>query len=211
MNTIIESIKKDVESLFNKDSSGHDYFHTLRVFNNALNISKTMRCNTYIISLSALLHDVDDPKLFNTVNYKNARDIMSKYDIDLETQETIIEIIKNISFKGDGKSKPSSLEGQIVQDADRLDALGAIGIARAFAYGGSHNRKMYDPNIKPTTFKDEKDYHSSKGTTINHFYEKLLKLEDLMNTKEAKDIAHKRTTYLKEFLNEFFDEWDGNK
>ncbi len=206
---VIELIKKEVKSLFLNDYSGHDYFHTERVYRNALLLTDKIPCNKDLVILSSLLHDVDDPKLFTTTNNQNARNIMSKYSISPNVIEEVIKIINKISFKGSGKDVPSSIEGKIVQDADRLDALGAIGIARAFAYGGHHNRKMYDTEEVPVLNRDEKTYHQSKGTTINHFYEKLLLLKDLMNTTYAKEIAEKRTKVMEEFLKEFIEEWNG--
>lgn len=200
---MIEKIKEDIKELYKNEYSGHDYEHSIRVYSNALLISKNKDVDMIVITLACLLHDVDDPKVFNTKDNLNARKIMVKYNIENKVIEKVIDIINHISFNGNGKNVPSTLEGKIVQDADRLDAIGAIGIARAFSYGGSHKRKMYDKDIKPRTDMTEEEYRSSEGTTINHFYEKLLLLEDLMNTKEAKKIAKQRTKYMKKYLQEF--------
>ncbi len=204
-----EVIKDKIKELFASDFSGHDYFHTIRVYQNALHIAQAIPCDLDIVALTALLHDVDDAKLFQTVNYQNARMIMKEVNISDEIQEEVIDNISHLSFKGTGKSVPKSIEGKIVQDADRLDAIGAIGIARAFAYGGSHNRLLYDPNGHLQTYASEEEYHQSQSSTIEHFYEKLLLLKDLMNTEEAKRIATDRTTFMEHYLEQFYLEWDG--
>ena len=200
---IVELIKCDIKNLFSNDHSGHDYNHTLRVYNNALLLLKDIKWDEFKTKLIALLHDADDKKLFKTVNNENARNILNKYDL---LDESIIDDINNISYNGNGKNIPKSIEGKIVQDADRLDALGAIGIARCFEYGGANNRKMYDDNIKPKDYLDEKDYHHNNSTTINHFYEKLFKLKDLMNFEISKKEAVRRTEYMKGFIEEFYKE-----
>ena len=200
---VIENIITDLEELFISDHSGHDLKHTLRVLSNSLDIANNIRCDIFRVKLIALLHDADDKKLFNTINNFNARNILSKYSL---MDESIIDDINNISFKGSGKTVPKSIEGKIVQDADRLDALGAIGIARTFEYGGAHNRMMYDDNIKPRDKIDESNYYQDNQTTINHFYEKLFKLDNLMNFEYSKKIAKDRIKFMKEFLNEFYQE-----
>ena len=204
-----ESIERAVAGLFTGDSSGHDIFHTKRVHDMSVTIQKKEGGDINVIRLASLLHDADDRKLFNSVNYQNARKIMSEHDIDSETQEKVVKIISQISFKGKDSVIPDTLEGKIVQDADRLDAIGAVGIGRAFAYGGKAGRKMYDPD---ESFKDgmsEDEYFRNQGTTINHFYEKLLLLKDMMNTSEGKRIAEHRHTFMENFLKEFYDEWNG--
>ncbi len=203
-----KEIIRKVKQIFSKDYTGHDYFHTERVYRNAMMLASHFVCDDEVIMLAALLHDVDDPKIVQTEDNYNARSIMQDNNVDLEKMNQVIEIIKKISFKGRGIDRPSTLEGQIVQDADRLDALGAIGIARAFAYGGAHQRKMYDPEIEPVREMDELKYRSSNGTTINHFYEKLFLLKDLMNTDIAKEIAEKKTEIMKNYLAQFLKEWN---
>ena len=210
-NKIIESIKQDIKELYKDESSGHDYDHSMRVFNNSLLISKDMKCDVFVIGVASLLHDVDDPKIFHTINYENAKKIMEKYSLDIEVIKKVIDIIDCVSFKGGNFKKPRTIEGEVVQDADRLDAIGAIGIARAFTYGGYHQRKMYDPEILPRDKMSIEEYRSSNGTTINHFYEKLLKLENTMNTESAKEIAKVRTEFLNEYLDRFIDEWNGER
>ncbi len=204
-----KSIERSVTDLFKDDSSGHDIFHTKRVRDMSVTLQKKEGGDIDVIRLSALLHDADDRKLFNSVNYQNARRIMSEHGIDSETQEKVIRIISQISFKGKDSVIPDTSEGKIVQDADRLDAIGAVGIGRAFAYGGKAGRKMYDPS---ENFKDgmsEDEYFSNEGTTINHFYEKLLLLKDMMNTSEGRRIAEHRHAFMENFLKEFYSEWNG--
>ena len=188
---LIEQAKKYVEDFFKDDFSGHDYYHTLRVYNLAKTLSKVEGGNKKIIELSALLHDVDDYKLVkqNKEPYHNAKIFLRKNNVDEETIEEICNVISKISYKGTDTEIPETLEGKIVQDADRLDAIGAIGIGRTFAYGGSKGISMHIPSYKYKENMDAEEYYNNKGTTISHFYEKLLKLKELMNTKEANRIA----------------------
>ena len=208
---IIEKIKEDIKVLFENEASGHDYEYSIRVYNNSLLINKMVKGNEFIISLATLLHDVDDSKVFKTSNFENARLIMDKYSVDRLIIEQVIEVISTVSFKGGNNDIPKTIEGEVVQDADRLDAIGAIGIARAFTYGGYHKRKMYDPNIPPRDKMTIEEYRSNNGTTINHFYEKLIKLESSMNTTVGRKIASERTKFLKEYLERFIDEWNGKR
>ena len=201
-----------VKEKFENEYSGHDYFHTLRVFKMATRIAECEGADLQIVQLSALLHDVDDRKLSPATyqNQANARDFLSSIGADANAIERICQIIREISF-GANSSVPTTIEGKCVQDADRLDALGAIGIARAFAYGGNHQRLMYHPDISPNENMTKEEYVKSESTTINHFYEKLFKLTALMNTKTAIEIAKSREAYMQGFISEFMDEWDGNK
>ncbi len=201
-------IYKEIENLFSNDASGHDLFHSKRVYELAKHIAKGRKVNQEKLLLIALLHDADDCKICKTENNENARKIIRRRGFCVDFENDVIENINKISFKGTGESVPASLEGKIVQDADRLDALGAIGIARAFAYGGSKNRPIYVPGEKEMTFKNEDEYRKQNGSTISHFYQKLLKLKGLMNTEEGKLIAIQRTEFLNTFLNEFYDEWN---
>lgn len=211
-NLIIKKAREYAEELFHGEATGHDFEHTERVFQNAKALQKQTGGDLFLISVAAYLHDVDDVKLFKTEgDLPHARAFLNKEGVEDEKIEKICQIIHEISFKGKESVKPGTLEGQVVQDADRLDALGAIGIARAFAYGGAKGRKIYDPDIKPRLDMDEKTYRSSEGTTINHFYEKLLLLEGLMNTEEGKRMAHERTIFMKDYLAEFFLENEGKK
>lgn len=209
--TIINDAFEFVKSTFNNDYSGHDYFHTLRVYKMAARIAEQENANSTIVQLAALLHDVDDIKLSpETYTNKNrAVDFLRKHNISEEMIKTICNIIGEVSFKGTDSVAPETIEGMCVQDADRLDAIGAIGIARTFAYGGSHNRIIHDPEIKPTVNMNADKYQSHISTSVNHFYEKLFRLKDLMNTDTAKKIAEQRENYMRNYISEFLDEWDG--
>ncbi len=202
-------VRNAVKALFAGDPGGHDEFHTERVYRTAMKLADTEPCDRQIVALAALLHDVDDPKLFSTEANENARRILSGAGVAPETAGRIIAIINKVAYKGTDTQVPETIEGKIVQDADRLDAIGAIGIARAFAYGGSRGRAMYDPDIPPRPDMDEAAYRSRNSTTINHFYEKLLLLEGMMNTDCAKRMARARTQVMTDFLAEFLAEWNG--
>ena len=203
MGNIIENAIGFVKEFFKNDCSGHDYYHTIRVYELAKKIAEKENTDIELTSLIALLHDVDDCKLVgeNGKSFNNTNNFLQNNQINEDKINLICSEISKISFKGTGKNTPDTLEGKIAQDADRLDALGAIGVARTFAYGGSRNRPMYLP-------KDDENY---KTSSIAHFYDKLLNLSDLMNTNEAKQIAIQRTEYMKEYLNEFFDELNSSK
>lgn len=203
----IEVIISEIKKLFEYDFSGHDFWHTLRVYKVALKIADTEECDKRVISIAALLHDVDDPKLFSSKDHNNAMKIMKLACIDDITISRVINIIENVSFKGTESIAPDSIEGKIVQDADRLDALGAIGIARAFAYGGAKGRVMYDPDLKPLQDISHGEYLNNKGTTVNHFYEKLFRLKGMMNTECARELAEKRDLFMREYICEFLNEW----
>lgn len=200
-----------LESLFEGDSGGHDIWHTIRVHDMAVAICREEGGDMGVVRLAALLHDADDRKLFGGNGYANARRFMESEGIPAETQDEVIRIISQISFRGTDSVVPDTLEGRIVQDADRMDAIGAIGIARAFAYGGSRGRAMHIPGEEPRTGMDAEQYHANRGTTVNHFYEKLLLLKDSMNTGAAKRMAAARHEYMVGFLDEFMAEWDGSK
>ena len=210
---IIENAIKYVEDLFKNEYSGHDFFHTLRVYKLAKTIALKENANSFIVELASLLHDVDDVKISpNTYqNKENARKFLIDNDVDNKTVELIVEIIDQVSFKGTDTVIPKTIEGKCVQDADRLDAIGAIGIARTFQFGGSHNRVMYDPNILPKLEMTETEYRNHVSTTVNHFYEKLFKLKDMMNTKTAMNIAIERHNFMEEYIDRFIDEFNGLK
>lgn len=195
--------------IFRDDSSGHDFHHTMRVHDLARTICGSEGGDEDIIRLSALLHDVDDRKLFGDNGFANARRFMESQSIPGDVQDRVCSIISQISFKGTDSVVPDSLEGRIVQDADRMDAIGAIGIARTFAYGGSRGRQMHDPSEDARLDMDGREYFSNNGTSINHFHEKLLKLKDMMNTDTARRMAEHRHMYMVGFLEEFTAEWDG--
>lgn len=203
---IVKEIQKRVKSHCADDSTGHDWDHTDRVRRNAIEIAKMEGGDLFVIELAALLHDVEDWKTENA-----GSGVVSKWlkeaGADAETKEKADAIISKISFKGaNHDDKMGSVEGKIVQDADRLDAIGAIGLVRSCYYGASRGRQIYDPSIKPDP-QGVKDFRR-KTTTINHFYEKLLLLKDRMNTKTAKKMAEQRHEFMKLFLKEFFEEWN---
>ena len=200
-----------VRAKFENEYSGHDWFHTLRVFKVATRIAGAEGADVETVQLAALLHDVDDRKLSpeTCANKDNARVFLAENGVDECRIDLICRIIGEISFS-EGLV-PSTIEGKCVQDADRLDAIGAIGIARAFAYGGNHNRLMYHPAIAPNLNMTKEEYSKSESTTLNHFYEKLFRLADMMNTETAGLIAHERDVYMRGFVAEFLDEWEGIK
>lgn len=210
---MIAAAKRYVEAFFAKDASGHDAFHTLRVLHLAERIAQSEGADRLTVQLAALLHDVDDRKLSPQTheNQGNARAFLQSQGMQAEKIDEICRIIAQISFKGSDTVAPDTLEGKCVQDADRLDAIGAIGIARTFAFGGSRGRKMYDPAEPPMANMDASAYAKNEGHTVNHFYEKLLLLKDMMNTQSAREIAAHRHLYMEEFLREFYAEWDGEK
>ncbi|CAH8282950.1 uncharacterized protein EV196_101523 [Mariniflexile fucanivorans] len=193
---------------------GHDWFHIERVYNNALLIAKNEKVDVFIVQLGALLHDIADSKFYNgdeTVGPNKAREFLFNLNVDSKVIEHVVHVIENISFKGGNDTqKFKSAELDVIQDADRLDALGAIGIARTFNYGGFKNREIYNPDIKPDLNMTKEEYKTSTAPTINHFYEKLLLLKDKMNTKTGKDIASKRHAFMELYLDQFYNEWNGN-
>ena len=192
---------------------GHDWFHIERVYKNALRIAKNEDVDMTVVALGALLHDIADSKFHNgdeTVGPRKAREFLNEQNMDSEGIEHVVRIIENISFKGGNvEQKFSSEEFRVVQDADRLDALGAIGIARTFNYGGFKNRKLYDPNIAPNLKMSKDEYKASTSPTINHFYEKLLLIKDRMHTKTGKEMAEDRHHFILRFLEQFYSEWEG--
>lgn len=194
---------------------GHDWFHIERVFKNSVLISKSEVCDTTVVKLGALLHDIADSKFHDgdeTVGPRIAREFLESENVDEETIMHVVNIIENISYKGGNfEKKFSSIELKVVQDADRLDAIGAIGIARTFNYGGFKNRALYDPKIAPNSSMTKEEYKKNDSPTLNHFYEKLLLLKDKMNTETGKQIAQERHRYMEGFLAQFYAEWEGEK
>jgi uncharacterized protein len=212
---VINNTQSFVRERLEGEASGHDWWHVERVRNIAGSLHEVEGGDWLIIELALLLHDVGDRKVINKDedDYSIAENFLIEQDVPTELIVTIIEIIKTMSFSRsfDGQPEKKSVEFKIVQDADRLDALGAIGIARAFAFGGSRGRPLYDPSYEAQTFQSRDEYKNAKGSTYHHFEEKLLLLKDLLNTQAAKDIADKRDKFMRQFLTEFLDEWGGRK
>jgi uncharacterized protein len=210
--TIIQKTAAYIKAEFSGDSSGHDWWHIYRVWKTALAICQREKADAFIVQLAALLHDLDDWK-FNESGDETplrARAWLDSCGVGSIATDKVCEIIKHISYKGAGvKEKMNSLEGFIVQDADRLDAIGAIGIGRAFAYGGFKDRPMYDPDSPPQMHASFEQYKNSKSATLNHFYEKLFLLKDRMNTDTAKRIAEERHRVMEDFVARFLLEWEG--
>ncbi len=209
---LISATEIFIKQHFATDSSGHDWFHIDRVRNMAMKIAATESGNLFLIEMAALLHDLDDWKLGNGDDVSKTNQWLTQIEIDKQDALAIEKIINQVSFKGAGvETKAESIEAKIVQDADRLDAIGAIGIARTFAYGGNKNRLLYDPEIKPQLHNSFEEYKKTTAPTINHFYEKLLLLKERMNTETAKILAKERHRYMEDFLSQFFSEWDCKK
>ena len=204
-----------VKEKLDNAEGGHDWFHIERVYKNSILIAQEEECDLIVVKLGALLHDIADSKFHDgdeTIGPKTARAFLESENVFEETINHVINIIENISFKGGNfENKFSSKELEIVQDADRLDAIGAIGIARTFNYGGYKNRALYNPSIAPNLNMSKEEYKNSNSPTLNHFYEKLLLLKDKMNTATGKKIALERHKYMENFLSQFYAEWEGEK
>ncbi|AZI22133.1 HD domain-containing protein [Chryseobacterium taklimakanense] len=192
--------------------AGHDWFHIERVWKNSKKIAENVDCNLQVVELAALLHDIADPKFHDgdeTLALKISEEFLKSIEVENAFIEQVLFIIRNISFKNRGEVlEETPIELKIVQDADRLDAIGAIGIARTFNFGGFKNNLMYDPGIPPKLNMTKEEYKKSNGTTINHFYEKLLLLKDLMNTETGKSMAEDRHQFMLKFLDQFYREWN---
>ncbi len=213
-NDIIEITKEYVKTALKDAEGGHDWFHILRVYNNAKLIAKKENVNHLVVELAALLHDIADSKFYNgddSIGPQRARHFLNQHNVDKITIDHVLKIIENISFNKslEPGNTFTSNELHVVQDADRLDAIGAIGIARCFNYGGYKHRKLYDPSILPKTDMTREEYKTSTAPTINHFYEKLLKISETMKTETGKEIAKKRHLYMESFLAQFYSEWHG--
>lgn len=210
---IIEQTKVFVKNHLAEAEGGHDWFHIQRVYQNALLIAEGENVNLFVVQLGALLHDIADSKFHNgdeTIGPQIAKRFLTGLNVEQEHIEHIVKIIENISFKG-GNFKQSfhSPELNVVQDADRLDAIGAIGIARCFHYGGFKDRAIYDPEIKPNLQMSKEAYKKSTAPSLNHFYEKLLLLKDKMKTATGKNIAKQRHAFMENYLDQFYKEWEG--
>ncbi len=213
---IIQNTIAFVKEELKNAEGGHDWFHIERVFKNAILIAKDEKVDIFVVSLAALLHDIADPKFYNgdeKIGPKKAKHFLIQQKVPATIGKHVVNIIKNMSFKNSfelkSKKKFTSKELEVVQDADRLDAIGAIGIARCFNYGGFKNRALYNPAILPNLNMTKEEYKNSEAPTINHFYEKLLLLKDKMNTVSGKKIAENRHQFMEVFLKQFYDEWNG--
>lgn len=208
---IIEATTTFVKNILQHDSSGHDWWHIERVRKAALQIGEKENANLFVVEMAALLHDVADEKLNKSEEegLMKVRSWLSSLQITESEQEEVIEIISTMSFKGGSRPPMKTIEGQVVQDADRLDAIGAIGIARTFAYAGAHGDLIYDPELPFRESMTKDEYRNGKSTAVNHFYEKLLKLKDTLNTNAAKKAAQERHDFMTAFLDQFYKEWNG--
>jgi len=210
---IIDQLIEELKVEFADESTGHDWFHIERVWKNAKLISKAEGGDLFVIELAALLHDIADHKFVENADEQaefRIRTMLSELNVNEEIINAVVHIVHNCSFKGGvGENKMKVLEGLIVQDADRLDAIGAIGVARTFAFGGKFGNLMYHPEIKPATFASAKEYRDKRTHTVNHFYEKLLLLKDKMNTETARRLAADRHAFMEKFLAQFYAEWNG--
>jgi len=210
---IIDNTISFVKETLKNAEGGHDWFHIERVYKNTLLIAKSEEVDEFVVSLGALLHDIADYKFHDgdeTIGPRVATEFLQSQQIDTNVVEHIVQIINNISFKGGKVARTfSSKELDVVQDADRLDAIGAIGIARTFNYGGFKNRAIYNPDISPELNMTKEEYKNSTAPTINHFYEKLLRLKDKMNTETGKQLAQQRHEFMELYLEQFYKEWNG--
>lgn len=210
---VIQATIEFAKTELSKYESGHDWYHTYRVWSAAKKIAVLENADLYVVELAALLHDIADAKFHKgdeEIGAIVASNFLKSQNVQTDIIEKVVYIIRNISFKSEGIEKTKkTIEFQIVQDADRLDAIGAIGIARAFAYGGFKNHKIFDPEIPPALNMTKAEYKNHTSTSINHFYEKLLKLKDLMNTETGRALALKRHKFLEKYLEQFFEEWNG--
>ncbi|WP_025026575.1 HD domain-containing protein [Caldalkalibacillus mannanilyticus] len=208
---ILQATREYVQRELENESSGHDWWHIYRVTQLAIRMAEREGADQFICELSALLHDIADEKLNESeeIGLQKVRSWLGQVQVEEALIKQILEIISAMSFKGGNRPPMSSLEGRIVQDADRLDAIGAIGIARTFAYSGAKGQLIYDPKLPPREAMSAEEYRSGKSTAINHFYEKLLKLKELMNTETGKSIAEERHQRLVTYLEDFYLEWNG--
>jgi uncharacterized protein len=212
MNEVIQKAELFAKDFFLHDSSGHDWYHTDRVRKTAIKIAKEENADLFICEMAALLHDVADEKMNDSeaAGIEKVSNWLKNNNKDEKQNIHIINIISTMSFKGGNSKGIETVEGKVVQDADRLDALGAIGIARTFAYSGAKGQAMYDPKIPVRDEMTKDQYRNEKSTAINHFYEKLFKLKDLLNTTTAKQIAVEKHAFMEKFVQTFLDEWEQN-
>lgn len=212
---IIQATQQYIQEKFSGEGSGHDWWHMQRVWNTATHIGKQENADLFIVSLAALLHDIGDHKFHNgdeTAGVRLATEWLNKLNVPADVIAQVCNIISNVSYKGAQQETPmETLEGKVVQDADRLDAIGAIGIARVFAYAGFKHHEIHNPDRQPEKHLTFEDYKKSKNTAINHFYEKLLLLKDRMQTATGKAMAEERHQFMEMYLSQFYQEWEGEK
>jgi uncharacterized protein len=207
---VIRKTAEYVKGRLEDDVSGHDWWHVWRVWNLSKRIGEEESADLFIVQMAALLHDISDWKFSgeDESGPKEAREWMESVDLDVSTIDHICQIIERVSFKGAGVwSGPPSLEGKVVQDADRLDAIGAIGVGRAFAFGGYKKRRMHVPGMEPKMHQTFEEYKNAEGTTLNHFHEKLFLLKDRMNTETGKKMAERRHAFMEHYVDRFMSEW----
>jgi uncharacterized protein len=211
---VIDQVSTVIQKQFAEESTGHDWYHIQRVFKNALLIAAKEKANYFLVGLAALLHDIADHKFEKNPDEMaqvRIKALLSELEVEEAVIDKVVYIVQNVSYKGGLGAKMGCIEGLIVQDADRLDAIGAIGIARTFAFGGKFNRAIYDPKQEAVEFNSIDEYKRSNSHTINHFYEKLLKLKDGMHTEAGKELAKERHEFMEQFLRQFYAEWDGKR
>lgn len=210
----LHEVEKFMIKKMGGDSSGHDYFHALRVKTTAIALAQNEgSTDLEVIVCAALLHDVPDPKVCKSIPeaIQECRELLERCGMDQPRIEHVMHIIATLGFKGNKeKREMDTIEGKIVQDADRLDAIGAIGIARCFAFGGANHKMMWDPDVEPKTYKNEQEYRNSNSTSLNHFDEKLLLIKDLMQTESGRKAAEKRHQVLADYKKQFIEEWFGH-
>lgn len=212
---IVNKIENDVKTKSKNEGSGHDWWHIKRVLDLSLSIAGKEGCNEFVVKMIALMHDLFDEKFAEGDTAENLKNYLTDQKvidfISKEDLENILHSIKHLGFKGGFNKEKLSIEGMVVQDADRIDAIGAIGIARCFTYGGKNNLLIYDPDQGIVEIKNQDEYRNLKRHSINHFYEKLLKLKDTINTSAGRKIAEERTEFMKKYLDEFYAEWNGER
>ena len=212
---IIDHTVEFVKNQLSGAEGGHDWWHIYRVWKTALRLAEEENADLFVVNLGALLHDIADAKFYGgdeEIGPRKAEAFLRSVDVEKPVIDQVLLIIRYVSFKNRNElPKSVSLELQIVQDADRLDAIGAMGIARAFSYGGFKGRALYDPNIKPNPNQSKEEYKAAKAPTINHFYEKLLLLKDMMNTSAGKQMAAQRHQFMETYLEQFYAEWEGER
>ncbi|WP_134699781.1 HD domain-containing protein [Ammoniphilus sp. YIM 78166] len=208
---ILDAAERFARFELEKDSSGHDWWHIYRVTQTAKAIAAVEGANSFVCELAALLHDIPDEKLTGNeqAGLMKVEQWLKEHDVEEETIFHVMDIISSMSFKGGGKPPMRTLEGMVVQDADRLDAIGAVGIARVFAYSGAKDQLIHDPHLPPRENMTAEEYRQGKSTAINHFYEKLFKLKEMMNTAYAKKLATERHEFMDVFIQRFYSEWEG--